>query len=139
MKQLLSILILCFTLSLSAQTTTDSQTNNKQVTDADTVILECEVMPKFRKGDLNKFRSWVLNRIQYPESSQKKGVQGGLVVDFVIEKDGRLSNIEFLQYPDDAIREEVYRVLSRSPKWTPGEQDGKLVRVKYRLPMSFAF
>jgi protein TonB len=56
-------------------------------------------------------------------------------VKFVVEKDGRLTNIEFLQSPDPVFEEEVIRVLKKSPKWTPGYQQGKPCRVSYVLPI----
>lgn len=101
------------------------------------LIINVNKLPKFQNGHLNKFRDWVITEIEYPENSIKEDVEGSVIVEFVIEKDGSLSNIIFLQFPDVVMAQEVYRVLLMSPKWTPGEKDGKLVRVKHVLSIEF--
>ena len=67
----------------------------------------------------------------------ENGIQGRVVLTFVIEKDGRLTNIEVLQTPDRSLSEEAIRVLNKSPKWSPGKQRNQPVRVKYTLPVDF--
>ena len=62
---------------------------------------------------------------------------GFRVVSFLIDKDGRLTNIEVLQSPDRSLSEEAIRVLNKSPKWSPGKQRNQAVRVKYTLPVDF--
>ena len=60
-----------------------------------------------------------------------------MVLSFVIEKDGRLTNIQVLQTPDRSLSEEAIRVLNKPPKWGPGKQRNQVVRVKYTLPVDF--
>ncbi len=67
----------------------------------------------------------------------ENGIQGRVVLSFVIEKDGRLTNIQVLQTPDRSLSEEAIRVLNKSPKWSPGKQRNQVVRVKYTLPVDF--
>lgn len=98
-------------------------------------FMKVEVMPSFMGGDLNTFRKWVAGEFRIPAIAAENGIQGRVVVKFVIEKDGRLTNIEFLQSPDRVYEEEVTRVLSKSPKWIPGRQRDALVRVQYILPI----
>ena len=81
------------------------------------------------------FRSWVAQEFKIPAIAAENGIQGKVVVQFVIEKDGRLSSIEFLQSPDRVYEDEVRRVLMKSPKWTPGRQRDAVVRVRYILPI----
>ena len=98
-------------------------------------FIKVEVMPSFMGGDLNTFRSWVAQEFKIPAIAAENGIQGRVVVQFVIEKDGRLSNIEFLTSPDRVYEDEVRRVLMKSPRWTPGRQRDAVVRVRYILPI----
>lgn len=106
------------------------------LSDEEPPFMRVEVMPSFMGGDLNTFRAWFAQEFQIPEIAAKNGIQGRVVVQFVIEKDGRLTNIEFLQSPDRSYEEEVTRVLKKSPRWTSGRQDGETVRVRYILPIN---
>lgn len=103
----------------------------------DAPFLFAEEMPKFEGGDLNTFRKWVIDRFRYPTIAQENGIQGRVVLQFVIEKDGRLTKIQVLQTPDRTLSDEAVRVLGLSPKWTPGKQRNVPVRVKYTLPVEF--
>jgi protein TonB len=102
----------------------------------DQVFWKVERMPSFAGGDLNTFRTWFGGEFKYPAIAAENGIQGRIVVRFVIEKDGRLSSIEFLQSPDRVYEDEVRRVLMKSPKWTPGRQRDAVVRVRYILPIA---
>ena len=88
-------------------------------------------------GDLNTFRAWVQKNIKYPAEAFRNGEQGRVVLSFVVEKDGSVSNIQILQTPGKAFSEETRRVVAASPKWKPGEQRGEKVRVRYTLPVDF--
>jgi protein TonB len=99
------------------------------------VFVKVERMPSFAGGDLNTFRTWFGGEFKYPAIAAENGIQGRVVVKFVIEKDGKLTNIEFLQSPDPVFNEEVIRVLKKSPKWSPGYQQDRPVRVTYVLPI----
>lgn len=105
--------------------------------DDGTPLMIAEEMPRFQGGDLNVFRNWVQSRIVYPRMAQENNIQGKVVMKFVIERDGSLTNIEELFSPDRSLTEEVVRVLEQSPKWTPGKQRNKPVRVFYILPIDF--
>ena len=94
-------------------------------------------MPSFQGGDLNKFRAWVQQNIRFPQIALENGIQGRVVLSFVIEKDGRLTNIQVLQTPDRSLSDEAIRVLQQSPKWSPGKQRNQPVRVRYTLPVEF--
>ncbi|MCI7140451.1 energy transducer TonB [Alistipes sp.] len=103
----------------------------------DQPFLVAETMPSFQGGDLNTFRNWVQQNVRFPQIALENGIQGRVVVTFVIEKDGRLTNIEVLQTPDRSLSDEAIRVLNKSPKWSPGKQRNQPVRVKYTLPVDF--
>lgn len=103
----------------------------------DQPFLIVETMPKFQGGDLNTFRKWVQENVKFPTIALENGISGRVTLTFVIEKDGRLTNIQVLQTPDRSLSEEAVRVLNKSPKWTPGKQRNQVVRVKYTLPVEF--
>lgn len=107
----------------------------------DEPFLIAETMPLFRGGDLNAFRAWAQRQIVYPAEAIKQGIEGRVVLSFVIEADGSVSNIVALQSPDQLLTDEARRVIASSPAgaWTPGQQRGKNVAVKYTLPVDFRF
>lgn len=104
----------------------------------DTPFLVAEEMPLFQGKDLNTFRTWVQSQIRYPAEALKRGIEGRVVLSFIVERDGSVSTIQLLQSPDRILSEEARRVVSSSPKWTPGRQNGHLVRVRYMLPVDFS-
>ena len=101
------------------------------------IHLFVEKMPSFNGGDLNDFRNWVMQRLNYPQIAIDNGVQGKVTLEFVIEKDGSISGIRVLQSPDNSLADEATRVLSQSPKWEPGLQQLNTVRVKFTIPIDF--
>jgi len=109
----------------------------EEVIEDDQPFVKVEKMPSFKGGDLMTFRNWVMERIRYPQIAQENNITGRVLLGFVIEKDGSLTNIQVLQTPDSSLSDEAVRVLKTSPKWTPGKQGNKTVRVKYTLPVEF--
>ena len=103
----------------------------------DQPFITAETMPSFQGGDLNTFRKWVQENLRFPQIALENGISGRVTLQFVIERDGRLTNIKVLQSPDRSLSEEATRVLNKSPKWSPGKQRNKPVRVSYTLPVDF--
>lgn len=101
------------------------------------IFYKVETMPSFMGGDISTFRNWVQSKVKYPQLAQENNISGRVLLMFVVEKDGTLTNIEVLQTPDSSLSEEAIRVLKTSPKWTPGKQRNQSVRVKYTLPIDF--
>ncbi len=100
-------------------------------------VFVAEQMPSFRGGDLNTFRSWATSQLVYPRLAQENNVTGKVVLKFVIEADGRLTNIEEISSPDKLLTDEAIRVLKMSPKWTPGKNRNRAVRVYFIMPIDF--
>ncbi len=73
----------------------------------------------------------------YPEKAKADGIQGTVYLTFIIEKDGSISNIRVLRSPSDMLSDEARRLVKAMPKWKPGKQNGKNVRVQYNLPINF--
>ena len=103
----------------------------------DQPFVKVEQMPSFMGGDLMTFRNWVQSKVRYPQIAQENNISGRVLLMFVIEKDGSLTNIQVLQTPDSSLSDEAIRILKTSPKWTPGKQRNQSVRVKYTLPIDF--
>jgi periplasmic protein TonB len=89
------------------------------------------------EGD-KEFLRWVAKNLIYPQRPLEAGIQGRIFLQFVIEKDGSLSNIKVLRSVDPELDREAIRVLELSPKWNPGKQQGRPVRVYYTFPITFA-
>ena len=101
------------------------------------IFVKVEKMPTFMGGDISKFRSWVASRLRYPQLAQENNITGRVLLKFVVEKDGTLTNIQVLQSPDKSLADEAIRVLKTSPRWEPGKQRNQSVRVFYTLPVDF--
>ena len=109
----------------------------EEVIEDDQPFVKVEQMPSFMGGDLLTFRNWVMSKLRYPQIAQENGITGRVLLMFVIERDGSLTNIQVIQTPDSSLSDEAIRVLKTSPKWTPGKQRNQAVRVKYTLPVDF--
>lgn len=96
-----------------------------------------EVKASFQGGDANQFSKWVNQRLVYPDIARENGVQGRVTLQFTIRKDGSISNIKVIRGVDPALDKEAVRVVSMSPKWTPGKMKGKAVAVTYTFPVIF--
>ena len=96
-----------------------------------------EDKPKFQGGDANDFTKWVYSHIEYPEVAKENGVQGRVTLQFTIDTDGQVKNVQVLRGVDASLDKEALRVVSSSPKWTPGKQRNKPVKVKYTFPIIF--
>lgn len=94
---------------------------------------ECDQMPSF-PGNLMTYLS---ENIKYPVEAQENGIQGRVVVSFVVEKDGSLSDMRVARSVSPELDAEALRVVSSMPKWNPGMNKGKYVRVKFNVPVSF--
>ena len=100
-------------------------------------FIRVEQMPTFQGGDLMKFRAWAQGSLRYPQIAKENGISGQVLLSFVIERDGTLTNIEVLQSPHSLLSEEAIRVLNSSPLWAPGRQRDRAVRVKFIMPLRF--
>ena len=96
-----------------------------------------EEKPSFQGGDANKFSKWVNQRLEYPEIAKENGVQGRVTLQFTVEKDGTVTKIKVLRGVDPSLDKEAVRVVSMSPKWSPGKQRDRAVPVTYTFPVIF--
>ena len=96
-----------------------------------------EVPPSFRGGDLDKFRDWIQKRVVYPQSAQENGIQGKVYLTFVVERDGTVSNVNIVRGIDKLLDDEAKRAIESSPKWSPGLQRGRPVRVRFSIFLNY--
>ena len=95
-----------------------------------------EEMPAYPGGE-QKLMEFIAKGIKYPQIARETGIQGRVFVGFVIEPDGSVSNVKVLRGIGGGCDEEAMRVVKSMPKWKPGKQRGKAVRVSYMLPVNF--
>ena len=96
-----------------------------------------EEKPKFQGGDANKFSKWVNSKLVYPEIAKENGVQGRVTLQFTVNTDGSVSNVTVLRGVDASLDREAVRIVSSSPKWQPGKQRERPVKVTYTFPVIF--
>ena len=95
-----------------------------------------EEMPAYPGGD-QKMMEYIAKNIKYPQIARESGIQGRVFVGFVVEPDGSVSNVKIMRGIGGGCDEEAMRVVKSMPKWKPGKQRGKPVRVSYTLPVNF--
>ncbi len=109
----------------------------EEVEEEDTqVFFIVEEMPEFPGGEL-ALRQFIANSIKYPVIAQENGIQGRVYVTFVVDADGSVSEPRIARGVDPSLDKEALRVVSMLPKWKPGKQRGKPVRVSYTVPINF--
>ncbi|MBK7175193.1 MAG: M56 family metallopeptidase [Bacteroidales bacterium] len=118
-----------------AKTSKKAATSKTQKPEND-VFTVVEDPPSFPGGDDARIK-YMVSSIKYPEDARKKGVQGTVYISFIVEEDGSISNVKTIRGIGAGCDEEAYRVVSEMPKWNPGKQRGKFVRVQYNMPIKF--
>ena len=96
-----------------------------------------EEKPKFQGGDANTFSKWVSTHLDYPEIAKENGVSGRVMVQFTVNPNGTVSDVKVLRGVDPSLDKEAVRVIQSSPKWTPGKQRDRAVKVTYQFPVIF--
>ena len=110
----------------------------EEVVEEETIPFQLvEEKPKFQGGDANEFSKWVNQRLVYPEVAKENGVQGRVMLQFTVGSDGSVSGVKVLRGVDPSLDKEAVRVVSQSPKWTPGKQRDRKVKVTYTFPVIF--
>ena len=118
-----------------------AEKNNKGVVsmdspEADGAFDVVEQMPQY-PGGIGEMMKFLSITVKYPEAAEKAGTQGRVIVSFIVEKDGSVSNAKVQKSVSEELDAEALRVVNAMPKWTPGMQKGQAVRVKYTIPISF--
>jgi len=103
---------------------------------ANQIFMIVEEMPEFPGGQA-EMMSFIFKNLKYPDAAKENGIQGRVTCSFVINKDGTIVDAEVVRGIDASLDKEALRVINSMPKWKPGKQRGKPVRVKYNLPVNF--
>lgn len=99
-------------------------------------LLVAEEMPVYPGGD-DAMRQFLVSNIIYPQIAKENNIQGKIFVEFIIEKTGEVTNVKVIRGVDPLLDDEAVRVVKLFPKWKPGKQEGKLVRVRFIVPIIF--
>lgn len=126
LKVALMMLVLLFSF-----TTSTAQTKKN-----DMVFDVVEVMPQFPGGQIAMLK-YIMENIKYPKQAMKEGIQGRVTVRFIVEKDGSISDVKPILSVHPLLNKEAVRVVESMPKWSPGKQNGKPVRVRFNIPVMF--
>lgn len=108
----------------------------KHVVEETKIFTVVEQMPMYPGGNA-ALMGYLRDNIKYPTVAAENGVQGRVVVGFVVERDGSITDVNILRGVDPSLDREAMRVVKSMPRWNPGKQNGSAVRVKYQVPVSF--
>ncbi len=108
-----------------------------EASDKDDLFIVVEDMPRFQNGDVLNFRKYILKNIHYPQKALHEEISGRVYVQFVINREGDLVDAAIIKSKHPILDAEVLRVISFSPKWTPGKQRGRSVDVSLIMPVDF--
>jgi periplasmic protein TonB len=109
---------------------------DEEVVEEAPIFTVVESMPEF-PGGLQELYNFLGNNIKYPVMAKESGIQGRVFVTFVVERDGSITDVRIIRGIGGGCDEEAIRVVESMPKWQPGKQRGKPVRVQYNLPVRF--
>ncbi|MBF1524210.1 MAG: energy transducer TonB [Prevotella salivae] len=126
----LKVALMMLVLLFSFMTSTAQTKKNDMVFDV------VEVMPQFPGGQIAMLK-YIMENMKYPKQAMKEGIQGRVAVRFIVEKDGSISDVKPILSVHPLLNKEAVRVVESMPKWTPGKQNGKPVRVRFNLPVMF--
>lgn len=126
----LKVALMMLVLLFSFMTSTAQTKKNDMVFDV------VEVMPQFPGGQIAMLQ-YIMKNMKYPEQAMKEGIQGRVAVRFIVEKDGSISDVKPILSVHPLLNKEAVRVVESMPKWTPGKQNGKPVRVRFNVPVMF--
>ena len=125
----LSVLAILFTINTTAMAQNKKTSNDK-------VFEKVEDMPEFPGGE-QAMMDFVSKNVQYPKEAMEKGISGRVMVGFIVEKDGSIGDVKVVKGIGGGCDEEAVRVVKAMPKWKPGKEKGKPVRVSYMMPIFF--
>lgn len=97
-----------------------------------------ESKPSFMGGGQNEFSKWVHKNLVYPEIAKENGVQGKVILSFTLTAEGEITNVKVVRGIDPSLDKEAVRVVSRSPRWEPGKQGDRTVKVQFIFPVHFS-
>ena len=132
------VFTMCFCAQPNGKQNKDEAAETVGLTDQETQDFgTVEVKPTFNGGDANGFAQWIGSQLTYPEECKEEGISGRVVVNFTIGTDGKVTDVKVLRGVHEKLDAEAVRIISMSPDWTPGMQEGKTVPVSFTIPIMF--
>lgn len=135
-KSICKVMVSLFIVLACNESEMMAQTQKDGYVDEDRVYDVVDQMPQFPGGH-EKLKEFIEKNRRYPKSLQDCGIQGRVVVTFVVKKTGRISHAKVARGVDPALDREALRVVRKMPRWIPGKMGGKNVDVKYTIPVDF--
>lgn len=136
------ILVILFNLTpketVYAQETKQTKEQTKEQSTEKVPYTVIEKKPTFQGKDASEFARWVGMNMQYPEEARKKNIQGKVIIQFIIDNNGSIIEVKAISKTPEILNDEAIRVVKSSPKWEPGEQKGKKVKVSMIMPITFS-
>ncbi|MBI9069662.1 MAG: M56 family metallopeptidase [Salinivirgaceae bacterium] len=141
---ILGALIIAFACNNEKDTISDENLKTVSVNDAITqaekveneIYFQVEVMPEYPGGDA-ELRNFISSNVTYPLEAKAKGIEGRVFTQFIVNKEGKVEDVKVVRGVDPLLDEEAIRVISAMPYWTPGENEGKKVKVSFTVPINF--
>ena len=150
MRQLLFVLTLMTSVTVSARPSSEAAALPVLADSAETKAFDVEYVVRYRdeKGNVHEVTKtcppgqaglfqYLSGSVQYPVVAEENGVQGRVIVTFIVERDGSINEVKVAKSVDPSLDREAVRVVRSMPKWTPGKHKGEAVRVKYTMPVTF--
>lgn len=132
----MKIYIYLFTIILGILSIKGFSQEKDTLKENDEIFYVVEVIPEFPGGDSGRME-YIRQNLKYPKYEIEHNIQGLVVVSFVVEKDGSITNAKILKSVSEGIDKEALRMVNTMPKWSPGQQRGKAVRTTINLPLRF--
>ena len=126
---LMSLMAVCCLTTVNAQKTVVSEKDQK-------VYDMVEEMPEY-PGGMEALMKYLTTNVKYPKDAVKQKIQGRVMVTFIVDTDGSITDVKVVKAVFPSIDKESVRVVKNMPKWKPGKKDGRPVKVKYTLPLAF--
>lgn len=133
-KKRIILLSLVATLGLTTITAQKTVVSNEKPVEP--VLETCEQLPQFGENN-SELAKFLMENVKYPKDAAKNKIQGRVLVEFIVDKEGNIKNPTILQSAYPSLDAEALRVVKLMPRWTPGYHDGKPVNVKFALPIVF--
>ena len=111
--------------------------NTEEPADDDIIYFKAEEMPQFNYQGQTNFRQYINNNLKFPAEAQENGVDGTITIQFIVDRQGNVTNPVIIRGVDPALDQAVLDVIKNSPKWEPGKQNGPTVKVKSSVPIVF--
>jgi len=148
MKNLFYYLFFSMLLLSSCQTDSNNQSNTNGVVEDETIYTKVDIMPRFPGCEnqaeekkvgcaSSKMFNFLRTNVKYPKAAKAEGKEGRAVVSFVVDKSGKIRDIEVVKDPGGDMGKEAKRLIKKFPVWVPGVLDGKKVNVKFIIPVTF--